>query len=317
MKWVILIISLLTLLFLSIAVSNNQKSKPGNENFTVIKGRIEYSSGNIIDLYAYPDLFQKYLNNKIIIASAPVDDRGKFSFSYNFYQPSAFDLKIGNRILASNLFLCPGDQITINFPDTAASPQITSNAEGGRNNRFLLLFNEIFFKEPKTMRDYYVNSNFLNIDEYAEFLKTRRLQQIKLYEEFFDESPPEEVFSTYILSEINYQYAIDKLMYLWKKGIKNKQVYAGGDYYDFLSQDFIESPAALNSPSYVHFLNIYFTNLYEEQLFKIQQSKNTNRVDLTFEKLMFAKQKFSGLSLHIITLNILNDEVNSVDNKNG
>ena len=317
MKWIIFIISLLILLFLSIAGSNNQKSKPGNDNFTGIKGKIIFSSGNSIDLYAYPDLFQKFLNKKIIIASAPVDSRGKFSFSFNFYQSSAFDLKIGNRILASNLFLCPGDQLTINFPDTAKGPEITSNAKGGRNNRFLLLFNEKFFKDPKTMRDYYINSNFLPINEYVEFLKTRRTNQFKLYEEFFAESPPEEVFSTYIQSEINYQYALDKLMYLWKKGIKNKQVYTGSDYYDFLSQDFIENPVALNSPSYVHFLNLYFTNLYEEHLLKIQQPKTLNRVDLTFEKLMVAKQIFSGLSLHVITLNILNDESNSVDSKNG
>ena len=314
MKWVILIISLLTLLFLSIAGSNNKKSKPENENFTVIKGKIKFSSGISIDLYAYPDLFQKYLNKKILVASAPVDSRGKFSFSFNFYQLSAFDLKIGNRILASNLFLCPGDQITINFPDTATCPEITSRDKGERNNRFLLLFNEKFFKEQKIKRDYYINSNFLYLDEYSEYLKTRRLQEIKLYDEFFSKTTPGKEFETYVLSEINYQYAIDKLMYLWKKGIKNKQAYAGNDYYDFLSKDFIENPSAVNSPSYVRFLNLYFTILYEEYLFKTQKAKNNTRVGQSFEKLRFTKKTFSGLSLHIITLNILNDEANSIDN---
>lgn len=313
MKWVIITISLLTFLFLSIAGLNKQKSKTVTANFTAIKGKIEFSPGNSIDLYAYPDLFQKYLNKKIIVASAPVDSRGKFSFSLNFYQPSAFDLKIGNRILVSNLFLTPGDQITINFRDTAAIPQITSNEKGGRNNRFLLRFNEKFFKEPKTMRDYYINSNFLTPDEYAGFLKSRRLEEIKLYNEYFSESTPGKEFSTYVLSEINYQYAVDKLMYLWKKGIKNKQVNIESNYYDFFSKDFIENPAALNSPSYVHFLNLYFTNLYEKQLFKAQNRKCLPNADQLFEKLIFAKKTFDGLSLHIIILKILNDEANSVD----
>jgi len=313
MKWFIIVITLLTLLFLSIRVSIIRKGKGETANVTIIKGKIEFSSGNTIDLYAYPDVFQKYLNKKTIVSSAPVDSKGGFSFSLNFYQPSAFDLKIGNRILASNLFLCPGDQITINFGDTALNPTITLNQKGGRNNQFLLLFNAKFFKEPKIKRDYYINSNFLNADEYSEFLKNRRLQQIKLYDEFFSESPPGKEFETYIQSEINYQYAVDKLMYLWKKGIKNKQVHTGNDYYDFLSKDFIENPAALNSPSYVHFLNLYFTNFYEQQLFKIQQKKNRHRVDQAFEKLMLAKKTFSGLSLQIVTLNILNDQANSVD----
>lgn len=315
MKWVIFIISVLTLLFLSIVGSNKQKGKEETQKLTIIKGKVEFSRGSSIDLYAYPDLFQKYLNKKILVASVPVDSRGKFSFFFNFYQSSAFDLKIGNRILVSNLFLCPGDQIIINFRDSASSPQITPNAKGGRNNRFLLLFNENFFKEPKIKRDYYINSNFLQTDEYSEFLNKRRLQQLKFYNEFFAESPPEKDFATYILSEINYQYAVDKLMYLWKKGIKNKKVNAGRDYYDFLSNDLIENPAAINSPSYVHFLNLYFTNLYEKQLYKIQQSKNPYRTDQAIEKISVAKQNFSGLSLHIVTLNILNDEANSVDIK--
>jgi len=314
MKWVILIISLLTLLIISISGSIKQKSKEETANVTNIKGKIEFSSDNTIDLYAYPDLFQKYLDKKIIVASAPIGNKGEFSFSLNFHQPSAFDLKIGNRILVSNLFLSPGDQIIINFRDTASSPQITLNEKGGRNNQFLLLFNDKFFKEPKTKRDYYINSNFLTADEYSEFLKSRRLQEKKLYDEFFAESPPAKEFETYVQSEINYQYAVDKLMYLWKKGIKNKQAHANSDYYDFLSKEFIENPAALNSPSYVHFLNLYFTNLYEQQLFKIQQPKNRKRVDQAFEKLLLAKKKFSGLSLHIVTLNILNDEANSVEN---
>ncbi|TAL41167.1 MAG: DUF4369 domain-containing protein, partial [Chitinophagaceae bacterium] len=142
MKWIILIISLLSLLFLGIAGSIKQKNKPETENFTLIKGKIEFSSGKSIDLYTYPDIFQKYLNKKILIASAPVDNKGRFSFSFNCYQPSAFDLKIGNRILVSNLFLCPGDQLTINFRDTALNPHINVNEKGGRNNQFLLLFNE-------------------------------------------------------------------------------------------------------------------------------------------------------------------------------
>lgn len=313
MKWVILIISLLTLLLLSIAGPDKQKSKAETENFTIVKGKIEFSPGSPIDIYAYPDVFQKYLNKKIIIASSRVDGSGRFSFSINFSHSSAFDLKIGNRILASNLFLCPGDQIIINFRDTALNPQVTLNGKGGRNNQFLLLFNDKFFKEPKTRRDYYINSNYLTADEYSEFLKSRLLQEKKLYDEFFAESPPAKEFEIYVQSEINYQYAVDKLMYLWKKGIKNKQAHAGNDYFDFLSKDFIENPAALNSPSYVHFLNLYFTNFYEQQPIKIQQPKNPDRVDQAFEKLKFAKQNFSGLSLQIVTLNILNDKVNSVD----
>ena len=313
MKWVVLIISLLTLLFLSIAGSKKQKSKEEKTNITVIKGEIEFSTGGSIDLYSNPDKFQKYLNKKILIASAPVDSRGRFAFAFNFLNASALDLKIGNRILVSNLFLCPGDQIKLNFSDSISRPQIALNGKGGRDNQFLLLFNEKFFKEPKTKRNYYINSNFLNADEYSEFLKIRRRQEKKLFDDFFAESPPGKEFKIYVQSEINYQYAVDKLMYLWKKGIKNKQAHAGDDYYDFLSKEFIENPSAINSPSYVHFLNLYFTNLYEQQLFKIRQTKKSQRVDQAFEKIKLAKKEFSGLSLQIITLNILNEEANSID----
>lgn len=313
MKWAILIISLLTLLLLIIVWLTKQKSKEETENFTVVKGETEFSPGSTIDIYAYPDAFQKYLNKKTIIASTRVDSRGRFLFSTHFDQPSAFDLKLGNKILASNLFLCPGDQLIINFRDTISSPQITSEENGARNNQFLLLFNEKFFKESKTKRDYYINSNFLAAGEYSEFLKNRRLQERKLYKEFFAKSPPRKEFETYVQSEINYQYAVDKLMYLWKKGIKNKQAHASNDYYDFLSKEFIENPAALNSPSYVRFLNLYFTYLYEEHLFKIRQTQKLHREDQALEKTMLAKKTFSGLSLQIITLNILNEEAHSVD----
>jgi hypothetical protein len=304
------------LLFLGIAGLNKQKTKVEPDSFTIIKGKVEFATGNSVDLYIYPDLPQKYLTKKILIASVPLDSKGNFSILSNLYQPSAFDLRIGNRILASNLFLCPGDKITINFRDTLSNPQVSSNTKGEKNNQFLLLFNERFFKDPKTMRDYYINSNFLTADEYSEFLKDRREQQKKMYDEFFTRASPRKEFETFVQSEINYQYAVDKLMYVWKKGIKNKEAHIRKDYYAFLSNDFIENPAAVNSPSYMHFLNLYFTILYEEQLLKAQNQKEKTRVNQSSEKLRFAKKTFSGLSLQIITLKILDDEANAVDKEN-
>ena len=306
-------ISLLTLLFLCIGGSYKQKNKTDSPDITVIKGKIEFSPGDTVDLYAYPDVFQKYLNKKTIVASSAADSRGRFSFSFHFDQPSAFDLKLGNQILASNLFICPGEKLIINFTDSISSPRAHFDDDGARNNQFLFLFNEMFFKEPKTKRYYYINSNFLTAEEYSEFLKKRRRQEKKLYDDFFAASPPRKEFETYLHSEIEYQYAIDKLMYLWKKGIKNKEAHAGKDYFDFTSKEFIENPSALNSPSYVHFLNLYFNNLFEQQLFKIRQTQKPNLEELALEKILFAKKKFSGLSLQIITLNILNEEANSTN----
>lgn len=314
MKWFISISAVLVLSLMSIVPSRKQESKTKPAHITIIKGKIEFSPGNSIDLYAYPDEFQKYLNKKIIIASVPVGKTGEFSFLLNFYQPSAFDLKIGNRILVSNLFLCPNDEITINFDGAELNPRITLNAKGGKSNQFLLIFDEKFFKTPRIKRDYYINSNFLRADEYSEYLKARRIQELRSYDEYFSDAPPRKEFATYVLSEINYQYAVDKLMYLWKKGIKNKQVDVSNDYYDFVSKDFIENPAALNSPSYVHFLNLYFIKLYEEQQIRIQQAGNRNGMHESLEKITVAEQNFSGLSRQIITLNILKDEANSFVN---
>ena len=318
MKWVIQIIILLIPLFLSTACSAPQDSKNENPNITIVKGKVQFPPGNTIDLYAYPEPLQKYLGKKTIVASSSVGKKGQFSFSVRFHQPTAFDLKIENTILVSNLFLCPGDEIVLDFSDSVFNPHIISNSKGGRDNGFLLQFNEIFFKEPKAKRQYYINSNFLHVDEYAEYLQTRRKDEIKLYNDFFSKTPARREFATYALSEINYQYATDKLMYLWKKGIKNKPVNPDMEYNDFSSKNFIENPEAVNSPSYVRFLNLYFLYLCEKKLRdKNIAGKDISEIDYAFEKIKFAKEIFSGLSLKIIQLNILNEPVNGVSGPNG
>ncbi len=276
---------------------------------TILKGHGHFAPRQIIYLYAYANPVDKFLATKTIQDSAVVDDKGNYSFSLQWNKKDFFDLKTDDIWLANNLYLRHGDKLTIDF-DTKLSPIIDDDGDAALLNQFLVLFIDTFYNEAHEKNQYYIESNYYSGPQYSGYCDERQNRKLIFYKQYFSGNAPDSDFDTIMQQEIIYQSAVDKLMFAWKKRIKNEEHIIDSAYYNFLIPHFIENENALASPSYIRFINLYIGDIYDRKLANGELPQNQS------EKFIPAVEKYKlALALlhkpyrDIVMYSILNDDL--------
>jgi hypothetical protein len=284
---------------------------------TIIKGNIRFPQAGKIYFYSYADTAGLYLGKKSPLDSSVVDKNGNYSFSLNCKTPCVFDLKCGDAILVTNLFIKEGDEIKLNFAGKNNQPEIFPASREARQNTFLLMFLDTFYREPAAGQVYYIGTNYMDIGRFVSYNESRRQKQLDLFNSFFKNDSVEKEFNAYVLSTINYGIAVDRLMYLWKKRMKGEGVRADSSYFSFETPAFIENREALNCPAYIRFLNLYIKDEYERMVERGElPHSNTEKLIPQVEKYKLALNLLKKPYRDVVVYNIILGDMNDVTEEN-
>lgn len=280
-------------------------------NKTIIKGHFRYPAGDRIYYYSYANRVDKFLAIKTIIDSAIIDQDGNYVFSLNRSEPDLFDLKTDNSVLVNNFYLQPGEKMTINFIQPQSDPEITVDSEAAKRNYFIVSFIDSFYKESSTKKFYYIASNYLSPDQYTSYCDERKQKQLNFYKKYLEAESLNTSFNNFMKAEINYQAAVDKLMYAWKKRMKGEDQIIDSTYYNFLNPALIENKSALESTAYIRFLNLYIKDIYERKVENKELPENkSGKLIPAVEKIKIAEQTLKNPFREIVLYNIIYDDIN-------
>ncbi len=292
---------------LSFFSCNNNKS----DSFITIAGQVDSFAVNKLYLFSYKNEIDKYNNQKSIIDSSEIASDGNYIISLAANTPNFYDLKCGDNILRTNLFLQPGDNLIINFNGAENKTEINDATVAGYCNKFLLQFIEHFFQSDEVKHFYYVESNYLNLADYEKYTSKRMTDETDFFNSYFKNPKPDKVFSDFMLSEIQYEYYNDNLMLRWKRRMRNQRMTDSTDAYLFLKNVAIEDSLALNSPAYFRFIKLYINDLYAQRVEKGLDPTTINST-AAIEKQKIADEKFHGI-FKTIALSVIDESIAKIE----
>jgi hypothetical protein len=253
------------LLFLphhSCNTNNRQK-----ENNIIIRGTLRHPGSDPLYLFSFPDTGAIYRETKEITDTAYFDHDGNYSFSISAAMPMTFDIGFKGKTLAVNLFACPGDRLEINFPGNDQLPEIDPGTPAGKFNKFLVLFLETFYVNPANKQEYYISTNYMDGTEFAKYNERRRSNQYKLFEDYYGGDSVRKEYKNYLVNTIEYGIGVDRLMYVWKKRMKNLPVTVDAKtYFNFETPSYVQNGSAFYCPAYIRFLNLYIKDIYDRKI---------------------------------------------------
>ncbi len=296
--------------FFFIISSCNNLYKFSSQKVT-IEGEIDpsFTNNNTIYFYQYTDSLSLYFNEKTATDSCILQSDGSFKIEISNWPKSGFfDLGTKELVFARNFFLEPGDHLILNFKGKEMPLSLTNYDEIGKYNQFLQIFNDTFYREPTTKRNYFVISNYMLAPDYAVFIDKRKDKQFIFYNNYFKNKKIDSTFQYYFEHETNYNWANDKIYFLWKKRIRMEEVPLDTGYFDFLNIVNNDDAKALNCQGYSRFIELYLKELYQEEIFSLPKGTPQN-----LEKCYLAKKHLQGLGKKIAYYNILRDEMRSID----
>jgi hypothetical protein len=285
-----------------------------NNSSTTINGRIEKHAAGQVYFYSYPDSSALYADQMIIMDSCAVDGNGDYSLAVHPGFSHVFNLEYERKNLVSNFFISSGDKITIDFRGVSFIPEITSKGKASSYNNYLLDFQKAFYTDSAVKQQYYIVSNYFDLQQYARFNDERKHKQLELYRNYFKEDAVDSAFSNYALNSIKYGIAVDRLMYLWKKRMKNEHIDFDPAFLNFETKYFLENKNALIVPAYIRFLNLYVKDLYER---KVQDGVYAGQNQNPFEEKGNLAETYLSLPFREVVLyNLALDDMKSVSSEN-
>jgi hypothetical protein len=300
---------LLILIILS-TVCCNPFSK-NSSRIAIIEGKINpsFTTNHFIYFYEYTDSLSLFFCNKVPTDSCEIKPDGSFRFEIKQWNKSGFfDLGTTNNIFARNFFLQPGDQLNLVFEGNEMPPKLNYSDKIGKYNLFLQTYSDTFYRNPHVKEIYYKTSNYLMAPDYSVYINNRRIEQFNFFKNYFKKEEIDTVFKFYFENETNYNWANDKLYFLWKKRIRKEVVPVDSSYFDFLKIVQVDNRRALICPAYTRFINLYIRELLDEKTSSI-----TDGITPSFERFELAKNKLAGTGLQIAYYNFLRDELSGVD----
>ncbi|MCF8430022.1 MAG: hypothetical protein K9G64_07805 [Bacteroidia bacterium] len=296
--------------FFFIISSCNNLFNLSSQKVTIV-GKIDpsLSNNNIIYFYQFTDSMSLFFCEKTATDSCELKPDGSFKLEIsNWLKPGFFDLGTKEVVFARNFFLEPGDDITLNFKGKEMPVSLISYDNIGKYNQFLQIFNDTFYREPTTKRNYFVISNYMLAPDYAVFIGKRKNKQFDFYKNYFKNKEIDSTFNYYFEHETNYNWANDKIYFLWKKRIRMEEVPLDSSYFDFLNIVSNNDAKALICPGYTRFIDLYLKELYQEEIFSLPKGMPQN-----LEKCLLVKKHLQGIGKKIAYYNIIRDEIRSID----
>ena len=283
-----------------------------NPQDTVLKGKIGFAYKGPLFLVGYADSIDKFLGKKSVMDTATIDNNGNYRFALHPHCANIYDLKSADSLLLPSIYLCPRNKLVINFNEKNKDSRIDTSNMDGMYNDFRVKLTYKFFKENTVKQFYYIGANYITINQFDTFVQGRRKQMLAFFDNYFKGQNISPDFKKYALAEIDYQYGIDKMMYVWKHRIKNKDVIPDSSYYkDITNKAYLENPDAMFSPSYYHYLNLYVNNLYGESIVKnpIRPEWKGKPMSPDLEKFDIAMNDLNEPFRDIVICNIIKDDM--------
>ena len=291
-------------------------SVPGDQAF--IRGKINFPDRNVVYFCSYANEVDRAIGQKTTLDSAITDAEGNYLLKTHWTKPDLFDLKNGSKDLVSNFFICPGDEVVLNFPDKQQHVKISGAGKSVSYCKFINALVDTFYNEPQTHHQYYIESNYYTPVYYGTFCDDRRSRKMEMFNHSFKEYEISSDFKNLMVSEITYQSAVDRLMFSWKKRMKGEDNVIDSSYYDFLSPSLVENQQALKSPSYLRFLNLYIKDKYERLLeTRKLGSDKSEPINAAVEKSRIAINELSLPFRNVPLFNIIHDDMISTGDKKG
>ena len=247
------------LLFMLIALVLSANSYSKN---IVIQGYRNTKSNDSLYLYTYQNTGD-FLEGMSPVSSFMPDSNGFFRFVYPTKSGNEFTLKNGDQYIFFNVFFSAGDSLKINMTDN----QVSYDGNAENNVAYNDSFPKIFYMGEEGKK--YSNSFKLSLDSFNTYIDERKVARFHFLQSFADEKPLSDAFIDQTNKEIEYQWAVDKLQYLWKhtyfhhlKGV----VEAQPGYFDFISKLDIQHNPELNVLQYYYCVKDYVTEIWEQKL---------------------------------------------------
>ena len=284
---------------------------------TIVEGRIQNPLSNKIYFCIYTDSNSLFLGNKTAVDSSQIDDKGFYSFLILNKTPLVFNLESNSKILASNLFLIPGQSLQINFNGINNIPDINTSNKESKYNNFLLQFIDSFYQNKYVYHEYYISTNYMDIHQFTTYNDNRKQKQLNFFTKFFANDSLNTDFKNYAINTINYGIAVDKLMYLWKKRMKSENIFGDSAYFSFETSDFIENKDAFNCPAYIRFLNLYIKDTYERMVEKGELPiDKSEKLKPSVEKFKLAIKLLNKPFRNVVLYNIIYSDMTSLEKTN-
>ncbi|MCF8254593.1 MAG: hypothetical protein K9H61_09255 [Bacteroidia bacterium] len=305
-----LVIQVFLFMFFLWSTSCSNYSKNSSLSVT-IKGKIDpnFSRTKTIYLYQFTDSLGLFFGEKRVVDSCNIKQDGAFEFTILPSQSGAFfDLGTSEFVFARNYYVEAGESIQLNFEGNTMPLTLTSYAEAGRYNQFMQIFADTFYREPNIKKEYFNTSNFLLAPAYATYINQRKDKQIEFYQNYFRGQKLDSNFAYFFEKETLFNWANDKIYFLWKKRTRQEFVPLDTSYFDFLQLVNSDDARALICPGYSRYVTLLLSELYQEDVFNYPMGYSQ-----ALYKAQRAKDFFKGTGLKMAYHRILKDELQSIN----
>ncbi|MFD2246764.1 TlpA disulfide reductase family protein [Pontibacter ruber] len=252
------------------------------QNKAIIKGKIQKPLSEEVILASYPSpLIPEEVQTVVKL------NEGKFELEVPVTQAGIVELVHGEEVMP--VYLEPGYELNLTFNGDKFLKSIKFEGKGANENNLLSQYTSRFDEEE----DYQVLPDNIKLreKEFVVFLDARKEDQLDFLEKLTDKKPVSEKFKAYLLAEIAFSYANDKLTYAGLRErvvINDAVIKPGAGFYSFLDELDMQNPVNLLSPSFITFLRNYTTFM--------AQSAGYKEADKTYYKASYelARQKLQG-----------------------
>lgn len=229
-----------------------------------------------------------------------IDATGSFSIEVPLKEASVVDFVYEDESVS--LFLQPGDELEARFTGGSLMKSLKFKGKGANENNFLQAFNLKFLENE----DYQVLPENITLNEksFVEFLEFRKEDQLNFLEKYTAKSPLSESFRNYMLAEIEYAYANDRLTFNeLRTKVLGGPIKLSDNYYSFFKSVKVDNAPGVKSHSYLTYLKNYI---------RFQAAAGNHRpADLDYYEVVYnlAKEKLVGEPRNLVLANVLHESI--------
>ena len=201
-----------------------------------------------------------------------------------------------------SIFVQPGDELEVKFSAGNMLKTLKFKGKGANENNFLLAYNNKFVDNE----DYQVLPENIDLNEksFIEFLDYRRADALNFLEQYVVKNPVSAEFRNYMLAEIEYSWANDRLTFNeLRTKVKGSPIKLSAGYYSFLDKVVLNKPENVRSHAYLGFLKNYIQF----------QATATHHVptDMDYYEAVYnlTKAKLTGEPRDLLLANVLHESI--------